>query len=243
MTKDWFYTQAEEQCGPVGEAELRRMVAQGQLADSDLVWSEGMPGWLESHQVFGGGPGQRTAQPYAAPTASGASSAPARRDRRTGNSAQIHNPYAAPNAHPSPEVPLDEVWEFRGFKWLVTSYEGRIPRSKYWLGVLALTGLLLFVVVGWVALAVGLASALGLNDESSGLLVGSGVIALLVFWHYFLFAVMSKRWHDRGKSGWMCLVRFIPQIGGIWILIECGCLPGDMGANQYEPDPLLGLHR
>lgn len=139
-------------------------------------------------------------------------------------------------------MPID-TWEYRGFKWLVTSYEGRIPRSKYWLGVLALTGVIVLILVGWIALSIGVTEAMGMSDDDGATVMMIGFFSLFAIWHYFLFAVMAKRWHDRGKSGWMCLVRFIPNIGGLWILIECGCMQGTMGANKYGPDPLLGLHR
>ncbi|MFT6862889.1 MAG: uncharacterized membrane protein YhaH (DUF805 family), partial [Akkermansiaceae bacterium] len=52
-------------------------------------------------------------------------------------------------------------------------------------------------------------------------------------------ALQGKRWHDRGKSGWMILVNFIPLVGGIWALVECGFLSGTPGPNQYGPDPLV----
>lgn len=32
-------------------------------------------------------------------------------------------------------------------------------------------------------------------------------------------AVMARRLHDVGKSGWMMLVSIIPVIGGIWLLV------------------------
>lgn len=40
------------------------------------------------------------------------------------------------------------------------------------------------------------------------------------------FANNARRCHDRGKSGWFQLVCLIPIIGGLWLLIECGFLPG-----------------
>lgn len=50
-------------------------------------------------------------------------------------------------------------------------------------------------------------------------------------------AVLTKRWHDRGKSGWWNLVGLIPVIGGLWVLIECGFLDGTRGSNKYGPSP------
>ena len=38
--------------------------------------------------------------------------------------------------------------------------------------------------------------------------------------------------------GWWVLIAFVPVIGGLWYLIECGFLPGTVGANNYGADPL-----
>ena len=40
------------------------------------------------------------------------------------------------------------------------------------------------------------------------------------------FASVVRRFHDRGKAGWWALLYFVPGIGWLWILIECGFLPG-----------------
>jgi len=66
-------------------------------------------------------------------------------------------------------------------------------------------------------------------------------IPLLVIALVFLYpalAIYTKRWHDRGKSGWWSLILLIPLIGPIWFLVECGCLRGTEGPNEYGPDPL-----
>ena len=63
-------------------------------------------------------------------------------------------------------------------------------------------------------------------------------IALYVPAVWISFAGIAKRFHDRGKSGHMAWIAFIPYVGGIWILVECGCLQGTVGPNQYGPDPL-----
>ena len=66
--------------------------------------------------------------------------------------------------------------------------------------------------------------------------------------------VLSKRLHDRGKSGWWAalvlaaLVAVWPRPIGfldflfglalIWAVIELGVLSGEEGANRYGPNPL-----
>lgn len=108
------------------------------------------------------------------------------------------------------------------WKFLLTSYEGRINRAKFWAGV----GV--FIAIGVVAAIID--SILGAN----GIL--SIIVSLAMI--YFAFALYAKRWHDRDKSGWWSLIIFVPIIGSIWLIVECGILPGTQGANRFGPDPL-----
>ena len=47
MDKLWYYTQraSQEKKGPVPEAEIRALIAGGQIRVTDLLWSEGMANW------------------------------------------------------------------------------------------------------------------------------------------------------------------------------------------------------
>jgi uncharacterized membrane protein YhaH (DUF805 family) len=126
---------------------------------------------------------------------------------------------------------------------LFTSFEGRINRAKWWLG------LVILIIVQWIVWYV-VASALGVGSLTSGdpaqieqamsdAWLPIGIVALLLL--YPSLALYTKRWHDRGKSGWWTLIGLVPVIGGIWILIELGILAGTSGPNQYGPDPLGGV--
>jgi uncharacterized RDD family membrane protein YckC len=42
---NWYYSEKGKQAGPVDEAELARMLANGKLLDETLVWTEGMVDW------------------------------------------------------------------------------------------------------------------------------------------------------------------------------------------------------
>jgi uncharacterized membrane protein YhaH (DUF805 family) len=46
-----------------------------------------------------------------------------------------------------------------------------------------------------------------------------------------------RRLHDRDKSGWWCLIAFIPLIGAIILLIWF-VLAGTPGDNRFGSDPL-----
>ena len=125
---------------------------------------------------------------------------------------------------------------------LFTSFEGRIPRSKFWLGVI-----ILFVVqwIVWMVFAMTFGMemmAVDPNDPEAGLRMMRGmglpIIILVLVFLYPALAIYTKRWHDRAKSGWWSLILLIPVIGPIWFLVECGCLRGTEGPNEYGPDPL-----
>ena len=130
------------------------------------------------------------------------------------------------------------------WKYLFTSFGGRINRKPFWLSLLAL------VVVEWIVVIVfgmilGTSMMGGLDpnmppDEAASAAMKAMIplwIVLLLFLYPSL-AVYTKRWHDRGKSGWWTLIGLVPIIGGIWLLVELGFLRGTEGPNQYGDDPL-----
>jgi hypothetical protein len=51
VSKDWFYSVGDSRLGPVTEDELKRLVAEGKLKPSDLVWRDGMADWVEARTV------------------------------------------------------------------------------------------------------------------------------------------------------------------------------------------------
>jgi hypothetical protein len=67
---NWFYAQGSERVGPVTGQQLMTLIASGQVAQTDLVWHEGMPQWQPAGQVpelAGGFAGSRAAPPAAVP--------------------------------------------------------------------------------------------------------------------------------------------------------------------------------
>ena len=103
------------------------------------------------------------------------------------------------------------------WKSLLLSFDGRINRQPFWIGVaiLIVLNVLASGIVGGVV----------------GFIVG---IALIYVW----LAVGIKRCHDRGKSGWWIVISFIPLIGLIWAIIDLGILEGDADDNRFGPNPL-----
>ena len=49
-------------------------------------------------------------------------------------------------------------------------------------------------------------------------------------------AVVVRRLHDVGKSGWMCLIALIPLIGAIWLLFLM-LTDSNSGKNKYGANP------
>ena len=66
--------------------------------------------------------------------------------------------------------------------------------------------------------------------------------------------VLSKRLHDRGRSGWLAAIvilaliavwsqpfNFIDAVFSIviiWAAVELGAMPSEQGANRYGPNPV-----
>lgn len=149
---------------------------------------------------------------------------------------------------------------------LFTSFEGRISRKTFWLGLLG-------VGAGTLLLGVALVAILpaGVATKSAQLIVG-----LLVL--YAWSAVLTKRLHDRNKAAMPWLLVFVApglatniisifQIGytqidlggtmvpvpgllasismwlatavAMWMVVELGMFKGTVGANRFGSDPLM----
>jgi len=120
---------------------------------------------------------------------------------------------------------------------LLFGFQGRANRAKFWLvalGILVVEVILFAVILGGAAMSGDpeqIAAAMG--PVASIIVL---IFAVVATW--ISIAVAVKRYHDRNKSGWWVLIVFVPVIGGLWYLIECGFLRGTSGPNNYGPDPL-----
>ncbi|HEY4892473.1 MAG TPA: DUF805 domain-containing protein [Reyranella sp.] len=123
---------------------------------------------------------------------------------------------------------------------LLFGFQGRTNRAKFWLVALAI-----FVVEAILFAMLG--SNIAMSDDPQEALARMGPVTsivlvlfgILVTW--ISIAVGIKRFHDRNKSGVWILIIFVPLIGSLWYLIECGFLKGTTGPNNYGPDPLGAL--
>ena len=113
---------------------------------------------------------------------------------------------------------------------ILFSFEGRIGRGTWWAATIGV----MVVNVVLQGIMAGVASGSSGGEGFAAILI----LLLLVPLIWISLAVSVKRWHDRGKSGWMVLVGLIPLIGAIWQLVECGILRGTVGSNEYGDDPV-----
>jgi len=129
------------------------------------------------------------------------------------------NPYQPPQSNVAtayaPAKPMN-------MKDLFLSFDGRINRSWYWAGIGIQTGIMIVAALVFM---------MGIGGNAGTILFGLVCLPMI----YTGFAIGAKRWHDRDKSGWWNLIGLVPYIGGLWQLIECGCLEGTRGPNRYGP--------
>ncbi|MGY8886456.1 MAG: DUF805 domain-containing protein [Flavobacteriales bacterium] len=106
-------------------------------------------------------------------------------------------------------------------------FNGRARRKEYWMFVL------FNLSFSTIALYLDNFLEITIDDYAYGPLYGLYVLVLLIPG----LAVLVRRLHDIGKSGWMLLVAFIPFIGPFWVLILL-VTEGNAGENQYGQDPI-----
>ena len=120
---------------------------------------------------------------------------------------------------------------------LLFSFQGRANRARFWLvafGILIVEAIIVVAVFGNTVMSGDPEKVLA----AIGPLAGIVLFAFAVVATWISLALGVKRFHDRNKSGWWVLIVFVPVIGHLWYLIECGFLRGTPGPNAYGPDPL-----
>lgn len=99
-------------------------------------------------------------------------------------------------------------------------FSGRARRQEYWMfilfNMLACFGLQIVDAI------LGTGGVLGAVYSLAALIPG--------------WAVLVRRMHDIGKSGWWCLIGVIPLIG-VFVLLIFLCQDSQPGDNAYGPNP------
>jgi len=143
--------------------------------------------------------------------------------------------------------------------FLLLSLDGRISRAKFWLGTLILAAISL-------AATFAIVSLVGISQAAVAF---SAAVAFALA--YPSYAVMAKRFQDRGRPGVLALICLVPAYAAnllytfgilnqaapssparaldaviavifLWFMVELGLLKGTQGPNAYGPDP-LGRHQ
>lgn len=111
-------------------------------------------------------------------------------------------------------------------------FNGRARRKEYWMWTLYCTIILLISMV--------FDNLFGLTFEFLGQDLGYGWLYLIFGIIQFIpgLAVVIRRLHDVGKSGWYYLIILIPLIGFIWILVLL-CTDGVKEENKWGTNPKL----
>lgn len=141
------------------------------------------------------------------------------------------NPFQPPASRPDDDLRATTSW--RGS---VFSFQGRIKRSDFCRYSIA--GSLIFV--GTLCCGV-FVTQYALHVFKSQLAVLAGMLATTIacVLYLWLFAALCvKRLHDRNQVGTQVLYGLLPIGGWIWLFVECGCLPGTAGSNDYGPEPV-----
>lgn len=124
-------------------------------------------------------------------------------------------------------------WYLRVLK-KYADFSGRARRKEYWMFFLFNT---IFVFIAGIldgTIAVILDATLGTNMIE----IGYGLFYVLYVLAIFVpaLAVLVRRLHDIGKSGWWFFIFFIPIIGGFWLLFLL-ITDSQPGENQYGVNP------
>ena len=124
-----------------------------------------------------------------------------------------------------------------GLVSLLFSFQGRIGRLQYWLGNLALflLGVFAFVLVGAQmrhALYLGKATPETMNALAASSMLAAPIWAVMSWSGY---AIQVKRFHDRGRTGYLCLVPIVLMFFVIYTLFS------KMAENASAPAVIAAL--
>ena len=112
-----------------------------------------------------------------------------------------------------------------------SKFKGRSRRSEYW-------WIQLFLVL--TNLAVAAIDLVLMNGDVDRFIAngGGGIVGLIWILATIVpaLAVLVRRVHDTGKSGWWVLIGYVPLVGGI-VLLVFTVLDSDSGENKFGESP------
>ncbi|MER8830805.1 DUF805 domain-containing protein [Mesorhizobium sp. M0938] len=126
------------------------------------------------------------------------------------------------------------LWTYfwRAFKVRHVSFTGRARRKEFW-GFLLFTLIVFFALVAFGLLIDAAITAIGGDVGALGYAPAFVFLLLTVLpW----FALMVRRLHDIGLSGWFVLLYFVPGFNTLGVL-ALGLIPSKVGENPWGPVP------
>ena len=126
-------------------------------------------------------------------------------------------------------------WYLRVMRDNYANFSGRARRREYWMFTLVYMIILIACTVLDNILGTVFMMDVGPLGEIS---MGYGWVYTICGLIHFIpgLAVIVRRLHDVGKSGWFYLIILLPFIGVIWLLILY-CTEGQKENNKWGPDP------
>lgn len=109
--------------------------------------------------------------------------------------------------------------------------EGRLNRKRYLIYMLAFAA-----VMAGTKFTMSCMATLFTGDPNGALVMAITLMLALIAGTGNVMMII-RRLHDLGKSGYFTLIVFVPVIGIIFS-IALFFIPGQVGWNEYGPDPL-----
>ena len=115
--------------------------------------------------------------------------------------------------------------------WLIcmkkyVDFNGRARRKEFWMFFL------FNYIFGFVAFTID--NIFGIASEYLGFGWFFSLLSLAIILPSW--AVLVRRLHDVGKSGWWMLISLIPFIGGLLVFVQT-VYDSQVGDNEYGPNP------
>lgn len=183
----WYYVEGDRKVGPVHEDDLRKLVAEGKVGATTLVWREGMSAWAELRTAF---PDYASAHSGPGAAAAGVTCSQCGRQFPPGDMIQLGGTWVCAACKPifvqrlKEGAPLPGVARYAGFwiRFAAKIVDGLILAVPNFI-VIALTGLL----------TGALAKTAGLPDTAAA------IIAIVVNWTFQLFLPVAYNTFFVGK--------------------------------------------
>ncbi len=219
----WHYERDGQPNGPVSDEQLQALAQARVVHGGTRVWRSDFADWrplAETDYAF-----KDALSPPPVSSATPSSGAAARY-----------------NSEPDPSiVKLDEASPFRFFTLNLSQryvqFEGRARRKEYWSYTLfwVLTATALFLAGLIVDALVG-----NFNDGAERGPIAAIILVGLFYLATFLpsLAVMIRRLHDVGLTGWLVLIALFPYLGSLALLVMM-LLPTEATVNKHGAPPKL----